>query len=157
MVAKIRAAADARQDDAFQIIARTDAAAVHGVEDAIDRGHRFAEAGADILFLEAIEDLPDIERLPGLFQIPLLINIVIGGKTPVQDRDALQRLGYGLVLYANAALQGAVRGMQQALGQLQSNGQMNEDPAIVAPFSERQRLVRKPLYDELDARYKSDD
>jgi 2-methylisocitrate lyase-like PEP mutase family enzyme len=157
MVAKIRAAADARQDDAFQIIARTDAAAVHGIEDAIDRGHRFAEAGADILFLEAIEDLPDIERLPGLFQIPLLINIVIGGKTPVQDRDALQRLGYGLVLYANAALQGAVRGMQQALGQLQSNGQMNEDPAIVAPFSERQRLVRKPLYDELDARYKSDD
>lgn len=157
MVAKIRAAADARQDDAFQIIARTDAAAVHGIEDAIDRGHRFAEAGADILFLEAIEDLPDIERLPGLFQIPLLINIVIGGKTPVQDRDALQRLGYGLVLYANAALQGAVRGMQQALGQLQSNGQMNEDPAIVAPFSERQRLVKKPLYDELDARYKSDD
>jgi 2-methylisocitrate lyase-like PEP mutase family enzyme len=157
MVAKIRAAADARQDDAFQIIARTDAAAVHGVVDALDRGHRFAEAGADILFLEAIEDLPDIERLPGLFQIPLLINIVIGGKTPVQDRDALQRLGYGLVLYANAALQGAVRGMQQALGQLQSNGQMNEDPAIVAPFSERQRLVRKPLYDELDARYKSDD
>ncbi|WP_137926468.1 isocitrate lyase/phosphoenolpyruvate mutase family protein [Cupriavidus sp. 2SB] len=157
MAAKIRAAADARDDADFQIIARTDAAAVHGIEDAIERGHRFAEAGADILFLEAIEGLPDIQRLPQLFKTPLLINIVIGGKTPVQGRDALQGLGYGLVLYANAALQGAVRGMQQALGMLKSNGQMDENPAIVVPFNERQRLVRKPLYDELDARYKSDD
>ncbi|CAG2157128.1 Carboxyvinyl-carboxyphosphonate phosphorylmutase [Cupriavidus yeoncheonensis] len=157
MVGKVRAAADARDDPDFQIVARTDAAAVHGIEDAIERGHRFAEAGADILFLEAIEDLSDIARLPGLFKVPLLINIVIGGKTPVQGRDALERLGYGLVLYANAALQGAVRGMQQALGNLQANGKMDEDPAIVAPFSERQRLVRKPMYDELEARYKTDD
>jgi 2-methylisocitrate lyase-like PEP mutase family enzyme len=157
MVGKIRAATDAREDPDFQIVARTDAAAVHGIEDAIERGHRFAEAGADILFLEAIEDLSDISRLPGLFKVPLLINIVIGGKTPVQGRDALERLGYGLVLYANAALQGAVRGMQQALGNLQANGQMDEDPAVVAPFSERQRLVRKPMYDELEARYKTDD
>lgn len=156
MVAKIHAATDAREDAGFQIIARTDAAAVHGIEDAIDRGYRFAEAGADVLFLEAIEDIADIERLPGLFQTPLLINIVIGGKTPVQHRDALGQLGYGLVLYANAALQGAVRGMQNALGKLQADGKMDEDPAIVAPFSERQRLVGKPKYDELDARYKSD-
>lgn len=157
MVAKIRAAVDARDDPDFQIVARTDAAAVHGVDDAIDRGHRFAEAGADVLFFEAIEGQADIERLPKLFQVPLLINIVIGGKTPVQGRDALERLGYGVVLYANAALQGAVRGMQQSLGMLQSAGQMGEDPAIVAPFSERQRLVRKPFYDELEARYKADE
>ncbi|TPQ36326.1 MULTISPECIES: isocitrate lyase/PEP mutase family protein [Cupriavidus] len=157
MVAKIRAATDARDDPDFQIVARTDAAAVHGIEDAIDRGHRFAEAGADILFFEAIEGQSEIARLPGLFDVPLLINIVIGGKTPVQGLDALERLGYGLVLYANAALQGAVRGMQQALGNLQANGQMDEDPAIVVPFSERQRLVRKPMYDELDARYKTDE
>ncbi|MDT6964127.1 MULTISPECIES: oxaloacetate decarboxylase [unclassified Cupriavidus] len=157
MVGKIRAATDARDDPDFLIVARTDAAAVHGIDDAIDRGHRFAEAGADILFLEAIEDLRDIERLPGLFDVPLLINIVIGGKTPVQGRDALERMGYGLVLYANAALQGAVRGMQQALDLLQTQGQMTEDPAIVVPFGERQRLVRKPRYDELDGRYQSDD
>lgn len=157
MVGKIHAATDAREDANFQIIARTDAAAVHGIEDAIERGYRFAEAGADILFLEAIEDVADIERLPNLFNAPLLINIVIGGKTPVQNRDALEQLGYGLVLYANAALQGAVRGMQTALDLLQANGQMDEDPAIVAPFGERQRLVGKPKYDELDARYRSDD
>ena len=59
----------------------------------------------------------------------------------------------GIVLYANAALQGAVLGMQRALGTLQSNGRLDEDATIVAPFSERQRLVNKPLYDRLDKEY----
>jgi hypothetical protein len=59
------------------------------------------------------------------------------------------------VLYANAALQGAVHGMQQALGRLQSKGQLDEDPTIVAPFGERQRLVKKPMYDQLEERYKA--
>ncbi|MEX3957600.1 2-methylisocitrate lyase-like PEP mutase family enzyme [Trinickia symbiotica] len=157
MVGKIRAAVDARTDDNFLIVARTDAAAAHGIDAAIDRAHRFVEAGADVLFIEAMETRADIERLPGLFEKPLLINIVIGGKTPVQDRDALAALRYGLVLYANAALQGAVRGMQQSLGVLRERGRVDEDPAIVAPFKERQRLVQKPLFDSLDARYKEDD
>jgi 2-methylisocitrate lyase-like PEP mutase family enzyme len=76
MVSKIRAAADAREEKHFQIVARTDAAAVHGVDDAIERGHRFLEAGADILFIEAMEAISDVERLPALFEAPLLINIV---------------------------------------------------------------------------------
>jgi len=153
MVGKIRAAVDAREDANLQIIARTDAAAVHGIEDAIERGHRFIEAGADILFIEATESLADIERLPGLFTAPQLINIVIGGKTPTQSREALAKLGYGIVLYANAALQGAVLGMQRALGTLAAHGRLDEDPALVVPFSERQRLVDKPLYDRLDRLY----
>lgn len=104
-----------------------------------------------------MEAISDVERLPALFKAPVLINIVIGRKTPVQSRERLERLGYGLVLYANAALQGAVHGMQQALGQLQPEGQLDEDPAIVALFGERQRLVKKLMYDELDARYKDAD
>jgi 2-methylisocitrate lyase-like PEP mutase family enzyme len=154
MAGKIRAAADAREDANFQIIARTDAAAVHGIEDAIERGHRFIEAGADILFIEAMESQSDIQRLPGLFSKPLLINIVVGGKTPVQDHAELAKLDYGIVLYANVALQGAVRGMQQALGLLSAQGRLDEDPAIVAPFNERQRLVNKPFYDRLEQQYK---
>jgi 2-methylisocitrate lyase-like PEP mutase family enzyme len=158
MVGKIHAAVDAREDGHLQIIARTDAAAVEGIEAAIERGQRFVEAGADILFIEATESLADIARLPGLFPTaPQLINIVIGGKTPVQSRDALASLGYGLVLYANAALQGAVRGMQQALGALKDNGRLDEDPSLVVPFSERQRLVNKPLYDQLDKQYAAHD
>lgn len=157
MSGKIRAAADAREDDNFLIVARTDATAVHGIEDAIERGHRFIEAGADVLFIEAVEELSDIERLPPLFPVPLLANIVVGGKTPVQDRDTLARFGYGIVLYANATLQGAVKGMQRALGQLQSDGRLDEDLAVVAAFSERQRLTRKDFYDGLEERYKDPD
>lgn len=157
MVSRIKAAVDARDDDNVQIIARTDAAAVHGIDHAIERAHRFAEAGADILFIEATESLEDIRRLPALFKTPQLINIVIGGKTPTLDRDELEQLGYSVVLYANAALQSAVCGMQRALPQLLKNGRLDEDPQLVASFSERQRLVKKALFDDLETRYSDDD
>ena len=157
MLGKIRAAVDAREDPNLLIMARTDAAAVHGMEAAIERGHRFIEAGADILFIEATESLADVERLPKLIAAPQLINIVIGGKTPVQSRETLASLGYALVLYANATLQGAVLGMQRALSTLRTNGRLDEDATLVAPFSERQRLVNKPLYDRLDREYAAND
>lgn len=156
MVGKLRAAVDARDDDNLLIVARTDACAVHGIEAAIERGHRFIEAGADVLFIEATETVADIERLPSLFKTPQLINVVIGGKTPTLSREALGQLGYGLVLYANAALQSAVRGMQQALGRLHDTGRLDEDSTLVAPFSERQRLVNKPLFDRLEQAYADD-
>ncbi|OQS43622.1 isocitrate lyase/PEP mutase family protein [Chromobacterium haemolyticum] len=153
MCGKLQAAADARQDENLMIIARTDACAVDGIDAAIERAGRYAEAGADVLFIEAVRELDDIRRLPALFDRPLLMNIVIGGKTPALSAADLKALGYGLVLYANAALQGAVLGMQRALGTLARDGILQEDPQLVTPFTERQRLVNKPLYDELDARY----
>ncbi|MBU3652106.1 MAG: isocitrate lyase/PEP mutase family protein [Limnohabitans sp.] len=153
MLGKIRAACDARRDDDLLILARTDAAAVHGFEAAVERAQQFAEAGADILFVEAVTGLDQVRALPQRLQAPQLINLVIGGKTPITDADELSRLGYGLVLYANAALQGAVAGMQRALGQLRTTRRIDEDPALVAPFAERQRLVNKPYWDELEQRY----
>jgi 2-methylisocitrate lyase-like PEP mutase family enzyme len=156
MVGKIRAAVDAREDGNFQIIARTDACAVEGFDAAIERARAFVEAGADILFVEAVETREQIASLPKLLDAPQLINIVIGGKTPVTGRDELATLGFGLVLYANAALQGAVKGMQTALSSLKAQGRLDEDPAVVAPFSERQRLVNKPFFDELDRKYAAD-
>ncbi|WP_175846695.1 isocitrate lyase/PEP mutase family protein [Burkholderia arboris] len=156
MVGKLKAAVDARVDPNLLIVARTDAAAVHGIDDAIERAHRYAEAGADVLFIEAMESQEDVERLPALFDTPQLINIVIGGRTPTRSRDELARLGYGVVLYANAALQGAVHGMQAALTELRDTGRLDENPALVAPFAERQRLVDKARFDALDARYGAD-
>lgn len=156
MVGKLKAAVDARVDPNLLIVARTDAAAVHGIDDAIERAHRYAEAGADVLFIEAMDTAEDVERLPALFDTPQLINIVIGGKTPTRSRNDLARLGYGVVLYANAALQGAVHGMQAALTVLRDTGRLDEDPALVAPFAERQRLVDKARFDALDARYGAD-
>ena len=154
-VAKIKAAVDARTDPDLLIMARTDACAVHGFEAAIERAHRFSEAGADILFVEAVETADEIRRLPQLLHKPQLMNMVIGGKTPIFGADELGQLGYGIVLYANAALQGALAGMQQALTVLRDARRIDEDPALVAPFKERQRLVGKPAWDELEKRYQS--
>ena len=153
MVSKIKAAVDARVDENFQIIARTDARAKYGFEAAIERAQRFSEAGADILFVEATESEEEVRKLVQLLDKPQLMNIVIGGKTPALDGDELGRLGFGIVLYANAALQGAVRGMQRSLGTLKTNKRLDEDPEIVAPFNERQRLVNKPHYDALEKKY----
>jgi 2-methylisocitrate lyase-like PEP mutase family enzyme len=155
MLGKIRAAADARVDENFLIIARTDSRAVLGFEAAIDRARQFAEAGADILFVEATESLEEVRQVPKLLPQPQLINIVVGGKTPALPADELGGLGYGLILYANAALQSAVTGMQRALGVLKRDGKLDEDPELVAPFRERQRLVSKAVYDDLEKRYAS--
>ena len=152
-VAKIKAAVDARTDPDLLIMARTDACAVHGFEAAIERARKFSEAGADILFVEAVETADQIRLLPQLLDKPQLMNVVIGGKTPIFGTDELGQLGYGIVLYANAALQSAVAGMQKALTVLRDARRIDEDPALVAPFKERQRLVGKPAWDALERRY----
>ena len=154
-VNKIKAAVDARTDPDLLIMARTDAAATLGFEAAIERAQKFSEAGADILFVEAVTTADEIRALPRRLAKPQLMNMVIGGKTPIFGAEELGGLGYGIVLYANAALQGALAGMQKALTVLRDTRRMDEDPSLVAPFAERQRLVRKPELDALDARYAS--
>ncbi len=153
MLGKIKAAADARTDADLLIMARTDAAAVHGFEAAIERAQQFSEAGADILFVEAVTKAEEVLVLPRRLAKPQLMNMVIGGKTPTFGAEELGALGYGLVLYANAALQGAVAGMQRALTVLRDTRRLDEDPALVASFAERQRLVGKHELDELEKKY----
>lgn len=153
MLGKIKAAVDARTDAGMLVMARTDAAAVHGFEAAIERAQQFSEAGADILFVEAVTLADEVRALPRRLGKPQLMNMVIGGKTPTFGAEELGALGYGLVLYANAALQGAVAGMQRALTVLRDTRRLDEDPALVVPFAERQRLVGKPWLDELEKKY----
>lgn len=153
MLSKIKSAVDARQDGDFQIIARTDARTKYGFEAAIERAQKFSEAGADILFVEATESRDEVRALTRLLDKPQLMNIMIGGKTPALDQTELAELGFGIVLYANAALQGAVLGMQRSLNQLKMHGRLDEDPNVVVPFNERQRLVNKPFYDALEMKY----
>ena len=153
MLGKIKAAVDARQDPDLLVMARTDAAAVHGFEAAIERAQKFGEAGADILFVEAVTRADEVRAMPRRLGKPQLMNMVIGGRTPTFGAEELGTLGYGFVLYANAALQGAVAGMQRALTVLRDTRRLDEDPALVAPFAERQRLVGKPLLDALEKKY----
>ena len=152
-VSKIKAAVDARQDADLLIMARTDAAATHGFEAAIERAQRFAEAGADILFVEAVTQAEEVRALPTRLAQPQLMNMVIGGKTPIFNAEQLGEMGYGIVLYANAALQGAVAGMQKALTVLRDEREVQESSGLVTPFAERQRLVGKPQWDALERKY----
>jgi 2-methylisocitrate lyase-like PEP mutase family enzyme len=154
---RIKAAADARQDENLLILARTDARATLGFEAAIERAEAFIEDGADITFVEAPESIEEIRAIPQrLKDTPQLVNLVVGGRTPIMGLDELDDMGFALVLYANVALQGAVYGMQAALGQLRSEGKLDES-GPVASFKERQRLVNKPFFDALEKRYATED
>jgi 2-methylisocitrate lyase-like PEP mutase family enzyme len=153
MVAKIKAAVDARHEDDVLIIARTDAIATEGFEAAIERAAAYREAGADIGFVEAPTAMEQIADIPRRLRWPQLINIVLGGLTPELPNQELQGLGYAGVIYANVALQGALRGMQTALGELRRQGHMGEASKLVMAFAERQRLVRKDEFDALERRY----
>lgn len=150
---RVRAAVDARQDENLLIVARTDARATRGYREALDRAAAFIEDGADITFVEAPQSIEEMRGIPAaLGGTPQLVNLVVGGRTPILPLKDLEAMGFALVLYANVALQGAVYGMQAALGQLKDQQMLDKD-GPVASFNERQRLVNKPFYDELEKKY----
>jgi 2-methylisocitrate lyase-like PEP mutase family enzyme len=157
MVGKIHAAVDARTSEDLLIIARTDAVAVEGFQAAIDRASAYIEAGADITFVEAPESLDEMRLIPQLLAVPQLVNMVVGGKTPIVEASGLSAMGFALVLYANAALQGAILGIQNALRELKERGRIDESSTALVSFAERQRLVQKPMCDEMERKYAGDD
>jgi 2-methylisocitrate lyase-like PEP mutase family enzyme len=157
MVGKIEAAVDARRDDDLLIIARTDAIAPEGFAAALERAAAYREAGADVTFVEAPTSIEQIVDIPRRLPWPQLINLVIGGRTPELPNAKLKELGYAGVIYANVALQSALKGMQAALGELRRKGDMGEALNLLADFSERQRLVHKDEFDALERKYSAKD
>jgi 2-methylisocitrate lyase-like PEP mutase family enzyme len=153
MTQKIRAAADARIDADLLLIARTDALAIEGVEAAIERAHLFLEAGADVIFIEAPTDEAQMRRIAAEVTAPQVANMVFGGRTPELGSAKLAELGFSLVLYANAALQAALKASQEVLGVLKAEGSLKSCADRLASFEERQRAVAKPLWDEREERY----
>ncbi|MDR2076124.1 MAG: isocitrate lyase/PEP mutase family protein [Desulfovibrio sp.] len=118
MAAKIRAAAQARSSADFSLIARTDARAVTGFQDALDRCRAYADAGADILFLEAPQSTEEIYAAAESLGKPLLANMVEKGKTPLLPGKELERMGYKIVIYPGTALFAASRAIADALDSL---------------------------------------
>jgi 2-methylisocitrate lyase-like PEP mutase family enzyme len=153
MCGKIKATVDARVHDDFLIIARTDARSINGLQDALERAEAYAQAGADMTFIEAPESVEEMKIIASQTYCPQLINMVIGGKTPSLPQQELAQMGFGIVLYANAALQGAVHGMNQALNHLKKAGELKEDPNLVATFAERQSVVKKEDFDALEKKF----
>jgi 2-methylisocitrate lyase-like PEP mutase family enzyme len=153
MVAKVKAAADARSDLDLIIVARTDAIATDGFEAAMDRAAAYYDAGADITFIEAPQTEDQIAAI-GKLPWPQIINIVLGGRTPEFSNTRLKEFGFAGVLYANVALQASIRGMQLALGTLRQTGAIGDASLLAVDFSERQRLVDKAAWDALEKKYK---
>jgi len=154
MLPKLKAAADARTKDTL-IIARTDALAVEGVDAALDRAQAFIEAGADMTFVEAPRDADQMRRIASL-GVPQVANIVHGGKTPALAQSALADMGFGIVLYANAALQAAVRASTEVLDALKATGSLEAVHDRLASFEQRQAAVAKDKWDALEQRFSAE-
>lgn len=155
MVQKIHAAVDARASADTLIMARTDAAATDGIDEAIERANRYLEAGADISFVEGPRTRADIERVAAGVPGPKLINLVVGGKTPLLPLSELGGMGYQLVLYANAGLQAAILALQEVYAHLKEHGDLEDMIHRLADFAERQKVIRKDEYDRLEMKYRS--
>lgn len=154
MVQKIKAAVDARQDQNLQIIARTDARAVEGLDGALERASAYIAAGADITFVEAPQSFDELARIGRELPAPQVANIVFGGKTPDPGRAVLAENGFSLVLYANAALQAALHASREVLEALKQDGNLNRVADRLASFEARQAAVAKDRWDTLEAKYR---
>ena len=122
MVQKIRAAVDARTDDDFTIIVRTDSIAVTGWDDAMHRCDEYVKAGADALFVEALRTPEEVERAGKNLDIPLLFNFVESGKSPLLPATELERLGFKIVIYPASALLSVTHVVEQVMAQLKEKG-----------------------------------
>lgn len=152
MVAKIRAAADARGDADFVLIARTDAVAVEGFDAALERALLYKEAGADVLFVEA----PSAEQLPKIaprLKAPLLYNMATSGKTPFLGREEIERLGFKIIIYPNWVMLAAIRAASEALAMLKQTGSIAGMAQQVPSFKEFFDLLGMAEVQELEARY----
>jgi len=99
MVGKIKAALDARKDPDFVVMARTDAIAVHGIDDAIHRAKLYEKAGADMISVDAVETVEQMRRITGEIEIPKMVSVIHGGKTPILSAEEFKKIGYDIVLY----------------------------------------------------------
>jgi 2-methylisocitrate lyase-like PEP mutase family enzyme len=156
MVAKVRAAADCRLSQDFVIIARTDALAVEGLESAIDRCHAYAEAGADVVFVDGQNTMEQIEALPKQCpERPALINM--GPLTPALSLDEIVRIGYAIAIFPAVCISAAMLAIQDALKRFKETGAspIAHPDQIMQVFGAFNKFMGVPYYNELEAKYKS--
>ncbi len=117
-IEKLKAARFAAQGKDFTIVARTDSRATHGIQEALRRGIAYAEAGADVVFIEAPQSKEEIECISETIKAPLLINMIEGGRTPLMSKKEIEKLGFALITYPLTALLSATKAMEVALSNL---------------------------------------
>ena len=154
MEAKIRAAISARRSADFTIIARTDARAVEGLDAALERAHRYREAGADAIFVEAPETEAEIRKVAeSLKGTPLLFNWVEGGRTPPVPLPLLRDLGFRIVIFPVGALLGAASAIRDILAVIARDGTPAQAQAQMMGFDEFLNFIGLPEIRELERRF----
>ena len=155
MVGKIKAAIDARKETNTLIIARTDARGVEGLSEAIDRAQAYQEAGADILFIEAPHSIDEMKLIRKSFgeDIPLLANMVEGGKTPIKTANDLKSLGFNIVIFPGGAVRAATFQLQQYYAGLIENGSTLEFSDSMHNFDSLNSVIGTPELLKLGKKY----
>ena len=159
MVGKIKAALDARNNQDMQIIARTDARAVEGLSAAVDRAEAYCEAGADILFIEAPQSLDEMKQLTAQFagRIPLLANMVEGGKTPIQSTDELAEIGYKIAIFPGGAVRAIAHHLTDYFWQLIANGNNTKFAKKMYDFNGLNDVIETNALLDLGIKYEDKD
>jgi carboxyvinyl-carboxyphosphonate phosphorylmutase len=156
MEAKIRAAVAARTDEEFTIIARTDAVAVEGLGEALERGRRYRDAGADMLFIEAPTTEADIEKVAETFAgTPLVFNLAEGGRTPHLPFNRIQELGFRLLILPISTMLAATTAMRQVLQVIKEDGTPTRHLQQMTSFGEFVNFIGLPEANDLQERFSS--
>jgi len=154
MVQKIKAAVDARRDPDFTLVVRTDAIAVNGLEDALDRAQAYLEAGGDVIFVEAPRTVEEMKKITATIKAPLLANMVEGGgKTPILSLPELKKMGYQVALYPVSAWMASIKAIQEVLAVLKEDGTTARYASRMVPFQEMFEVVGRSRYASLEKKY----
>ena len=153
MVGKIKAAVDTRRDADMVIIARTDARAVEGMPSALDRMNAYLEAGADVGFVEAPQNVEELAAIPKAIGKPALANIFEGGKTPPLPKKQLEAMGYRLGIYPSQTHRAAIAAAKKVLGVLKRDGDTAAIESELATFMDREDAVNSALWRAIEQRY----
>jgi len=154
MEMKLKAALDTRTDPDFCIIARTDARGVHGLEDAIGRAQAFAKLGVDAIFVEAPQSESELAEIPKrLPDVPLLVNVFKGGKTPMLPIERLQQMGYRIAIYPSETQRAAIHAMRSVLTTLKREGTTESIDASLTTFKERDKVVGLDDWQKIEHTY----
>jgi carboxyvinyl-carboxyphosphonate phosphorylmutase len=153
MIKKIEAALDARSDPDLVIMARCDARAVYGIQEAIERAKLYAKAGADMVFVEAPETLDELRMIPKSVKAPAMVNLVEGGKTPLMSVEELRDMGFKFVTFSGSAQKMAIKAMRDLFNMLKETGSLDNVLENIVSLDDRSQLLNLKKFYEMEVKY----
>ena len=154
-IQKLRAALAASTNNDFTIVARTDARAPLGIDEAIERGKMYYKEGADVVFVEAPQSEEELREIPKKIDAPLLANMIENGVTPTFSANELKDMGYSMVVFPLSALYGSAFAMKRVLTDLKKNGSTKNSKDTMLDFNEFNELVELSKFMNMEQKYQS--